>query len=74
MRWRGLLAQRIAYDLGGRLDLMHYASLDRLDPDAGWREETRVLASPKIGARYLLNDRVALLALASAAASGARSA
>jgi outer membrane receptor protein involved in Fe transport len=62
VRWRGLLAQRIAYDLGGRLDLMHYASLDRLTAGSGWQEETRLLASPKLGARYLLSDRVSLRA------------
>ncbi len=62
VRWRGLLAQRIAYDFGGRLDLIHYASLDRLVTGAGWRSETRLLANPKIGARYLLSDRVSLLA------------
>jgi len=71
VRWRGLLAQRIVYDLGGRLDLIHYASLDRLDGGAGWRDETRLLASPKIGARYLLGDRVALLASISRGFRGA---
>jgi outer membrane receptor protein involved in Fe transport len=60
LRWRGLLAQRIAFDLGGRLDLIHYASLDRLSGGAGWAGETRLVASPKLGGRYLLNDRVAL--------------
>jgi outer membrane receptor protein involved in Fe transport len=62
LRWRGLVAQRIAYDIGGRLDLIHYASLDRLTAGDAWQEETRLLASPKLGARYLLNDRIALLA------------
>jgi outer membrane receptor protein involved in Fe transport len=62
VRWRGLLAQRIAYDLGGRLDLLNYSSLDRLTPGAVWRDETRLLASPKLGARYLLGDRISLLA------------
>ena len=63
LRWRGLLAQRIAYDIGGRLDLVHYASLDRLTAGRAVGErETRLLASPKLGARYLLNDRVSLLA------------
>jgi outer membrane receptor for Fe3+-dicitrate len=61
LRWRGLLAQRIAYDLGGRVDLIRYSSLDRLDPGAGWRQETRLMAGPKLGARYLLSDRIALL-------------
>jgi outer membrane receptor protein involved in Fe transport len=62
VRWRGLLAQRIAFDLGGRLDLLNYSSLDRLTPGAAWRDETRLLASPKLGARYLLGDRISLLA------------
>ena len=62
LRWRGLVAQRIAYDIGGRLDLIHYASLDRLTAGDAWQDETRLLASPKLGARYLLNDRIALLA------------
>jgi outer membrane receptor protein involved in Fe transport len=62
LRWRGLLGLRIAYDVGGRLDLVHYASLDRLSAGAGWTDETRLLPSPKLGARYLLNDRVSLQA------------
>jgi outer membrane receptor protein involved in Fe transport len=60
VRWRGLLAQRIAYDIGGRLDLVHYASLDRLSTRGAWEAETRLLATPKLGARYLLSDRVSL--------------
>ncbi|HEU4524424.1 MAG TPA: TonB-dependent receptor, partial [Gemmatimonadales bacterium] len=62
VRWRGLLGQRVAYDLGARLDLIHYASLDRLTPDAAWEDETRLLPSPKLGVRYLLGDRVSLQA------------
>jgi outer membrane receptor protein involved in Fe transport len=62
VRWRGLLVQRIAYDLGGRLDLINYSSLDRLTTGATWRDETRLLASPKLGARYLVGDRISLLA------------
>ncbi|HEY9522824.1 MAG TPA: TonB-dependent receptor [Thermopolyspora sp.] len=62
LRWRGLLGQRIAYDVSGRLDLMHYASLDRVAAGADWAAETRLLPSPKLGARYLLNDRVSLQA------------
>jgi hypothetical protein len=60
-RWRGLIGSRIVYDVGGRLDLVRYSSLDQLDPTAEWRSETRTLASPKLGARYLLGSRVALL-------------
>ena len=70
-RWRGLLVQRIAYDLGGRLDVIGYRSLDRLAAGAPWRTETRVLVSPKLGARYLLNGRVALLASLSRGFRGA---
>jgi outer membrane receptor protein involved in Fe transport len=62
VRWRGLLGLRIAYDLGARLDLIHYASRDRLTPDGAWEDETRLLPSPKLGARYLLGDRVSLQA------------
>ena len=61
-RWRGLIGSRIVYDVGGRLDLVRYSSLDQLDPAAERRSETRTLASPKLGARYLLSSRVALLA------------
>ena len=61
-RWRGLIGSRFVYDLGGRLDLIRYSSLDRLDPDAERQNKTRVLASPKLGARYLLSSRVAVLA------------
>jgi hypothetical protein len=61
-RWRGLIGTRIVYDIGGRLDLVRYSSLDQLDPAAERRSETRTLASPKLGARYLLGSRVALLA------------
>ena len=45
----------------GRLDLVRYSSLDLLDPAAVRRSETRTIASPKLGARYLLSNRGALL-------------
>ena len=61
-RWRGLLGQRIVYDLGGRLDVLHYNTVDRLTPDQGWRGDTHGILSPKLGARYLLSSKVALLA------------
>jgi len=60
-RWRGLIGTRIVYDVGGRLDLVRYSSLDLLDPTAVRQSETRTIASPKLGARYLLSSRVALL-------------
>jgi hypothetical protein len=60
-RWRGLIGTRIVYDVGGRLDLVRYSSLDLLDPTAVRQSETRTMASPKLGARYLLSSRVALL-------------
>ena len=71
LRWRGLVAQRIAFDIGGRLDLVHYASLDRLTAGEDWEQETRLLASPKLGARYLLTDRISLLASVSRGFRGA---
>jgi hypothetical protein len=57
-RWRGLLGTRGGYDLGGRIDLLHYAALDRLDPGPGWRGKTRVIASPA-GACYPLGPMAA---------------
>ncbi len=61
-RWRGLLGQRIVYDLGGRFDLLHYNAIDQLASGEGWRDDTHAIISPKLGARYLLNSRMALLA------------
>ena len=60
-RWRGLIGTRIVYDVGGRLDVVRYSSLDLLDPTAVRGTDTRTIASPKLGARYLLSSRVALL-------------
>jgi outer membrane receptor protein involved in Fe transport len=71
LRWRGLLAQRIAYDIGGRLDLVHYASLDRLTAGDDWEAKTRLIPSPKLGARYLLTDHLSLLASVSRGFRGA---
>jgi outer membrane receptor protein involved in Fe transport len=60
VRWRGLLGTRLVYDVGGRLDAIRYGGLDRL-AGSPWAHATDAVASPKIGARYLLGDRVALL-------------
>lgn len=61
-RWRGLVANRFLYDLGGRLDAIHYQSLDGFVPSEGFRSATHVIASPKVGGRYLVNSKVSLLA------------
>jgi hypothetical protein len=60
-RWRVLVGDRLALDLGGRIDGLRYASLDRLEPSLGRRTATARLASPKLGARLLVTPRVALL-------------
>ena len=70
-RWRGLVGSRIVYDIGGRVDLLNYSALDRLEPAAGWRGKSRVVAGPKLGLRYLLDSRVALLASVSRGFRGA---
>jgi len=60
-RWRGMVGHRFLYDLGLRADEVRYQSLDLLDSLAQWQEATDPMVSPKIGARYLLGDRVVLL-------------
>jgi outer membrane receptor protein involved in Fe transport len=70
-RWRALAAGRLALDLGGRLDVLHYASTDRLAAQPARRTGTAWLASPKLGARLLLTPRVALLASLSRGFRGA---
>ncbi len=59
-RWRGLLGSRLVYDIGARVDVIRYSSLDRLAGSA-WEQATDEIVSPKLGARYLLGDRIALL-------------
>jgi outer membrane receptor protein involved in Fe transport len=71
VRWRALVGTRLVYDLGGRLDVLGYASRDLLEPDALRQEKTRVVASPKLGARVLLGPRVSLLASLSRGFRGA---
>ena len=64
-RWRGLLGQRIVYDLGGRFDLLHYNALDQLTPGRRVaRRHARHRSSPKLGARYLLSSKVCAAGLA----------
>jgi outer membrane receptor protein involved in Fe transport len=70
VRWRGLLGTRLVYDVGGRLDVVRYGALDRL-AGSPWEHATDAIATPKLGARYLLSDRVALLASVSRGFRGA---
>jgi outer membrane receptor for Fe3+-dicitrate len=60
-RWRGMLGSHLLYDLGLRADEVRYQSLDKLDSLATWQEATDPMVSPKLGARYILSDRVVLL-------------
>ncbi|HEY8258029.1 MAG TPA: TonB-dependent receptor [Gemmatimonadales bacterium] len=69
-RWRGLLWNRLVYDVGARVDGIRYGSLDRLT-GAPWENATDWLVSPKLGLRYLASDRVALLASMSRGFRGA---
>jgi len=60
-RWRGMVGHRLLYDLGLRTDVVHYESQDALDSLAAWQDATDPMVSPKIGARYIVGDRVSLL-------------
>ncbi len=60
-RWRKVVGTRLALDLGGRIDALHYASLDRLSATPQRVSATDWLASPKVGARLLLSPAVVLL-------------
>jgi hypothetical protein len=59
VRWRTMLGSRLGLDLGARIDALTYSALDRV-ADANSAEgvaplrATRVIASPKLGARYAL--------------------
>jgi hypothetical protein len=61
VRWRKVVASRLSLDLGGRLDGLHYASVDRLSPSPARVSATDWLVSPKLGARVLVSSSVALL-------------
>ena len=71
VRWRDLVGTRLVYDVGGRLDLLDYAALDLLDRGAGRRKESRLVASPKLGARVLLGGGWSLLGSVSRGFRGA---
>ena len=70
MRWRTLVGSRVALDLGARVDGVHYRSLDRV-AGGGWRSATDMVASPKLGARYLAGGGWSLLASLSQGFRGA---
>jgi outer membrane receptor protein involved in Fe transport len=59
-RWRTLVAEHVALDLGLRADAIHYRSLNRL-AGTPWQSASDVLLSPKLGARYLVGGGWALL-------------
>ena len=61
VRWRGMLGTRFLYDLGLRGDLVDYHSLNTLDSLADWQEATDPAVSPKIGASYLVSDKLRVL-------------
>lgn len=70
-RWRAVAASRLALDLGARLDGLHYSSADRVTGSDTARTSTAWLASPKLGARFFLSPRVALLGSVSRGFRGA---
>ena len=70
-RWRRALTGRLGLDAGMRVDALRYGSRDRLATGGAWRHETAWIASPKLGARYLLGGRMALLASVSRGFRGA---
>jgi outer membrane receptor protein involved in Fe transport len=61
LRWRTLVGEHVALDLGTRADVLHYSSLDRLT-GGPWRSDVAMIVSPKLGARYLLSNGWSLLA------------
>jgi outer membrane receptor protein involved in Fe transport len=70
-RWRAIAAGRVALDLGGRLDGLHYASVDRLSGSLVPRTKTDWLVSPKLGARVAVTPEVMLLGSVSRGFRGA---
>ena len=60
VRWRTLLGDHLALDLGARGDAIHYRSLDRVT-GTPWRSDGEVIVSPKIGLRYLTSGGWSLL-------------
>ena len=70
VRWRRMFAGRFGIDAGARVDAFRYESRDALGADA-WRNATSVIASPKLGARWLAARHYALFASSSRGFRGA---
>jgi outer membrane receptor protein involved in Fe transport len=60
VRWRTLVGTHVALDLGARADAVHYRSLDRLT-GTPWRNNSNLILSPKLGARYLVGGGWSIL-------------
>ncbi len=59
VRWRTMVGSRIGVDVGARIDALTYSALDRVaEANSGVAlaplRATRVIGSPKLGARYAL--------------------
>ncbi|HZI73034.1 MAG TPA: TonB-dependent receptor, partial [Gemmatimonadales bacterium] len=59
-RWRTLVGEHVALDLGVRADGVYYRSLNRL-AGTPWTGAGAILLSPKLGARYLVGGGWSLL-------------
>ncbi len=61
-RWQKFAWQKVAFDVGARLDVLQYGSQDLQVTDAPMVHATSVQVSPKFGARYILSGKAALRA------------
>ena len=61
-RWQKFAWQKVAFDVGARLDVIQYGSQDLQVTNAPMVHATTVQVSPKFGARYILSSKAALLA------------
>jgi outer membrane receptor for Fe3+-dicitrate len=68
-RWRELIGP-VQIDFGLRVDALHYRVRDRLAGRAA-QSHTALVLGPKLGARYLASDRLAVLASVSRGFRGA---
>ena len=61
-RWQKFAWQKVALDVGARLDVIQYGSQNLQVTNAPMVHATTVQVSPKFGARYILSSKAALLA------------